>query len=137
MAFPLNMFVASILSAIHLLISFSLRFTQPFQNRFRRYVVLINLIYLVFLAGFSFFLQANIANQGIMIFLNGLMTLYLLLFIPLGFAVILFLSQSLMRADIRPQLLKYILMLFMSAGIIGLILLGYPAFIFTFYGFAP
>ncbi len=137
MSFPLNIFVAGILSAIHLLISFSLRFNRPYQKIFRMYSVLINVIFLVFLAGFSFFLGATASNQGINLFLNGISSLYFLLFFPLSILILVLFRQFIMTADIDPKALKYVLIIFVSIGLIGLLFFGYSIFVYTFYGFAP
>lgn len=137
MSFPLNMFVAGILSAIHLLLSYSLKFNRSHQNIFRMYSVLINMIFLVFLIVFSVFLTITASNQGINLFLNGLSTFYFLLFLPLGILILVLFRKFIMTADIDPRALKYVLIIFAGIGLIGLLFIGYSIFIYTFYGFAP
>lgn len=137
MSFPLNMLVATIFSMIHLLLSFSLKFNQSYQKIFRLYSVLINVIFLVFLAGFSVFLGATASNQGINLFLNGLSSLYFLLILPLSLLMLILFRRITMSADIDPPALKYLLLIFVSLGLIGLVLIGYSIFIYSFYGFAP
>lgn len=137
MSFPLNLFVAGILSAIHLLLSYSLKFKRSYQNIFRMYSVLINVIFLVFLTVFSVFLATTASNEGINLFLNGLSTFYFLLFLPLGILILVLFRKFIMTADIDPRALKYVLIIFAGIGLIGLLFIGYSIFIYTFYGFAP
>lgn len=84
MLFPLNIVVAVVISAIHVLISFGLKLPSKYKKKFRIYSVVVNLIFIVFLLGFSLFFKTSLPNQGINIYFNGLSTLYFLLFIPLG-----------------------------------------------------
>ena len=99
--------------------------------------VLINVIFLVFLTVFSVFLATTASNEGINLFLNGLSSFYFLLFLPLGILILVLFRKFIMTADIDPRALKYVLIIFVSIGLIGLLFIGYSIFIYTFYGFAP
>lgn len=136
MLFPLNIFVAVVISAIHILISASLKLPSKYKKQFRTYSVVVNLIFIVFLLGFSTFFRTSLPNQGVDIYYNGLATLYFLLFIPLGVVLIILFSKLIMNADIHSVFLKYVIIIGAIVVLIGIIALGYTAFILSFYGFA-
>lgn len=137
MQFPLNIVVAVGISAIHVLISFGLKLPSKYKKQFRIYSVVVNLIYIVFLLGFSIFFKTSLPNQGINIYYNGLATLYFLLFIPLGVVLLLLFRKLIMNADIYLVFLKYVIIIGAIVILTGIIVLGYILFILTFYGFAP
>ena len=74
MQFPLNIFVAVVISAIHVLVCFALRLPSKYKKQFRIYSVAVNLIFIVFLLGFSIFFKTSLPTQGINIYYNGLAT---------------------------------------------------------------
>ena len=137
MQFPLNIVVAVVFSAIYVLISFGLKLPSRYKKQFRIYSVVVNLIFIVFLFGFSIFFKTSLPNQGINVYYNGLATLYFLLFIPLGVVLILRFRKLIMNADISLFFLKYVMIIGAIIILTGLIVLGYTLFILTFYGFAP
>ena len=137
MQFPLNIFVAVVISAIHVLVCFALRLPSKYKKQFRIYSVAVNLIFIVFLLGFSIFFKTSLPTQGINIYYNGLATLYFLLFIPLGVVLILLFKKLIMNADIYLIFLKYVIIIGAIVIMIGIIALGYILFMLTFYGFAP
>lgn len=137
MLFPLNIVVAVVISAIHILISFGLKLPSKYKKKLRIYSVVVNLIFIVFLLGFSLFFKTSLPNQGINIYFNGLSTLYFLLFIPLGAVLILLFRKLIMNADIYLVFLKYVIIIGAIVIFTGLITIGYILFILTFYGFAP
>ena len=65
MLFPLNIVVAVVISAIHVLISFGLKLPSKYKKKLRIYSVVVNLIFIVFLLGFSLFFKTSLPNQGI------------------------------------------------------------------------
>ncbi|GAB2500065.1 hypothetical protein GCM10008929_20780 [Alkalibacterium psychrotolerans] len=136
MQFPLNIVVAVVISALHVLISFGLTLPSKYKKEFRIYSVVVNLIFIVFLLGFSIFFKTSLPNQGINIYYNGLATLYFLLFIPLGVILLLLFRKLIMNADIYLVSLKYVILIGTIVILTGIIALGYPLFILTFYGFA-
>ena len=111
MLFPLNIVVAVVISAIHVLISFGLKLPSKYKKKLRIYSVVVNLIFIVFLLGFSLFFKTSLPNQGINIYFNGLSTLYFLLFIPLGAVLILLFRKLIMNADIYLVFLKYVIII--------------------------
>lgn len=137
MQFPLNIIVAVIISAIHILISFGLKLPSKYKKQFRTYSVVVNLIFIIFLLGFSLFFKTSLPNQGVNIYYNSLATLYFLLFIPLGLVLILLFRKLIMNADIYLVFLKYVIIFLAFVVLIGIISLGYILFILNFYGFAP
>ncbi len=137
MQFPLNIIVAVVISTIYVLISFGLKLPSKYNKQFRVYSVVVNLIFIVFLLGFSIFFKISLPNQGINIYYNGLATFYFLLFIPLGIVLILFFRKLIMNADIYLILLKYVIIIGSIVILTGIIAIGYILFILTFYGFAP
>ena len=137
MPFPLNIIVAVAISTIYVLISFVLKLPSKYKKQFRVYSVVVNLIFIVFLLGFSIFFKISLPNQGINIYYNGLATLYFLLFIPLGIVLILFSRKLIMNADIYLILLKYVIIIGSIVILTGIIAIGYILFMLTFYGFAP
>ena len=137
MQFPLNIFVAVVISAIHVLVCFALRLPIKYKKQFRICSVVVNLIFIVFLLGFSLFFKTSLPTQGINIYYNGLATLYFLLFIPLGVVLILLFRKLIMSADIYLVFLKCVIIIVFTAILTGIIALGYILFMLTFYGFAP
>ena len=137
MQFPLNIVVAVVISAIYVLISFGLKLPSKYKKQFRIYSVVVNLIFIVFLLGFSLFFKTSLPNQGINIYYNGLATLYFLLFIPLGVILILLFRKLIMNADIYLVFLKYVIIIGAIAILTGIIAIGHILFMLTFYGFAP
>ncbi len=137
MPFPLNIVVAVIISAIYSLISFGLKLPSKYKTQFRIYSVVINLIFIVFLLGFSLYFKTSLPNQGITIYYNGLATLYFLLFIPLEVVLILLFRKLIMNADIYLVFLKYAIIIGAIVILTSIFALGYALFILTFYGFAP
>lgn len=137
MLFPLNIVVAVVISAIHVLISFGLKLPSKYKKKFRIYSVVVNLIFIVFLLGFSLFFKTSLPNQGINIYFNGLSILYFLLSIPLGVVLILLFRKLIMNADIYLVFLKYVIIIGAIIILTGIIAIGYILFILTFYGFAP
>lgn len=137
MPFPLNIVVAVIISAIYSLISFGLKLPSKYKTQFRIYSVVINLIFIVFLLGFSLYFKISLPNQGITIYYNGLATLYFLLFIPLEVVLILLFRKLIMNADIYLVFLKYAIIIGAIVILTSIFALGYALFILTFYGFAP
>ena len=81
MQFPLNIVVAVVISAINVLISFGIKLSSKYKKQFRIYSVVVNVIFIVFLSGFSIFFKTSLHNQGINIYYDGLAILYFLLFI--------------------------------------------------------
>lgn len=137
MQFPLNIVVAVVISVIHILISFGLKLPSTYKKQFRVYSVVVNLLFIVFLLGFSIFFKTTLPNLGINIYYNGLATMFFLLFIPLGVVLILLFRKLIMNADIYLLFLKYMIIVGAIIILIGIITLGYSLFILTFYGFAP
>lgn len=137
MQFPLNILVAVVISAIHVLVCFTLRLPSKYKKQFRIYSVAVNLIFIVFLLGFSIFFKTSLPTQGINIYYNGLATLYFLLFIPLGVVLILLFKKLIMNADIYLFFLKYVIIIGAIVILTGIFALGYALFILTFYGFGP
>lgn len=137
MQFPLNIVVAVVISATHVLISFGLKLPSKYKKQFRIYSVVVNLIFIVFLLSFSIFFKTSLPNQGINIYYNGLATLYFLLFIPLVVVLILLFRKLTMNADIYLVFLKYVIIIGAIVILTGIIALGYTLFILIFYGFAP
>ena len=128
---------AVIISAIYSLISFGLKLPSKYKTQFRIYSVVINLIFIVFLLGFSLYFKTSLPNQGITIYYNGLATLYFLLFIPLEVVLILLFRKLIMNADIYLVFLKYAIIIGAIVILTSIFALGYALFILTFYGFAP
>ncbi|SEL34177.1 hypothetical protein SAMN04488700_0375 [Carnobacterium iners] len=137
MQFPSNIVVAVIISAVHNLISFNIKLSSKYKKKFRLYSVVVNLIFIAFLLGFSMFFKTSLPNQGINIYYNGLSILYFLLFIPLGVVLILLFKKLIMNADIYLVFLKYVIIIGAIITLTGIIALGYVLSILTFYGFAP
>ncbi|MER2225438.1 MAG: hypothetical protein ABS916_00160 [Carnobacterium sp.] len=137
MQFPLNIVVAVVISAIYVLISFGLKLPSKYKKQFRIYSVVVNLIFIVFLLAFSIFFKTSLPNQGVIIYYNGLATLYFLLFIPLGVILILLFRKLIMNADIYLVFLKYVIIIGAIAILTGIIAIGHILFMLTFYGFAP
>nr|QJS06086.1 hypothetical protein [Carnobacterium sp.] len=137
MQFLSNIVVAVIISAIYILISFNIKLPSKYKKKFRLYSVIVNLIFILFLLGFSIFFKTSLPNQGINIYYNGLATLYFLLFIPLGVVLILLFRKLIMNADIYLVVLKYVIIIGAIVVLTGLVIIGYALFILTFYGFAP
>lgn len=137
MQFPLNIVVAVVISAIYVLISFGLKLPSKYKKQFRIYSVVVNLIFIVFLLGFSIFFKTSLPNQGINIYYDGLATLYFLLFIPLGVVLILLFRKLIMNADIYLVFLKYVIIIIAIVVLTGIIAIGNILFMLTFYGFAP
>ncbi|MDN6731612.1 MAG: hypothetical protein L0L39_05460 [Atopostipes suicloacalis] len=129
--------IAIIISGIHLIISFSLKLAEKYKKSIRIYSVLINLAFLGLLIGFYIFSKTSSANLGIDFYLNALVSLYFLLFLPLELVLLGIFSKWIMKADIYSKFLKYTLIAGNAVLLASLLLLGYPIFILTFYGFAP
>ena len=129
-----NIAVAGIISVIHILLSFTLRLPNKYKSIFRSYSVVANLLFIGFLLSFSTIFTIG---QHIATYYNGLGTLYFLLFVPLGAVLLWLFSSFIMKADIEPVFLKYILIFGALVVMIGSIVMGYALFILTFYGFAP
>lgn len=134
MQFPPNIAVAGIISVLHMFLSFTLRLPNKYKNIFRSYSVVANFIFIGFLIVFSTIFTIS---QHIVTYYNGLGTLYFLLFVPLGVVLLLLFSNLIMKADIEPFFLKYILIFGVLIVTIGSIVMGYALFILIFYGFAP
>lgn len=137
MQFPSNIIVAVVISIICILISFGLKLPIKYKKPFRLYSVVANLVFIVFLLGFSLFFKTSLPNQGISLYYNGLAALYFLLVIPLGVTLILLFRKFVMNADIYLVSLKYVINIGAIVIISGIIALGYILFMLTFYGFAP
>lgn len=137
MQFPLNIIVAVVISIVCVSISFGLKLPNKYKKPFHLYSVVVNLIFIVFLLGFSLFFKTSSPNQGISLYYNGLATLYFLLFIPLGVILILLFRKFVMSTDIYLISLKYVISIGAIVIISGIIALGYILFMLTFYGFAP
>ena len=137
MQFPLNIIVTVVISIVYVSISFGLKLPNKYKKPFHLYSVVVNLIFIVFLLGFSLFFKTSSPNQGISLYYNGLATLYFLLFIPLGVILILLFRKFVMSTDIYLISLKYVISIGAIVIISGIIALGYILFMLTFYGFAP
>ncbi|MER2040377.1 hypothetical protein [Desemzia incerta] len=137
MQFPSNIIVAVVISIICILISFGLKLPIKYKKPFRLYSVVANLVFIVFLLGFSLFFKTSLPNQGISLYYNGLAALYFLLVIPLGVTLILLFRKFVMNVDIYLVSLKYVINIGAIVIISGIIALGYILFMLTFYGFAP
>lgn len=138
MQFLSDFIVAQILSAGHLLISFNLQLSDNYRGKFRMYSVIVNLLFLGSLGAFYLFISGSpLSDQGVNIFFNSLAVFYFILFVPLVIGLSLSVRRSIMKADIYSVVLKYALIIGVVTGMIGIISVGYPLFIFFFYGFAP
>lgn len=137
MQFPLNIAVATIIFAIYILIAFTFKLPSKYKKIFRTYSIAVNLLFIAFLLGFSIFFKNSLPNQGINIYYNGLATLYFLLFVPLIIVLILVMRKSVMNADISSVFLKYMIIIGSIVILTGIVVLGYPLFMVSFYGFAP
>lgn len=136
MQFLPELMVAIIIAAIHLLISFSLKLSDKYKDKFRIYSVTVNLVFIIFLGAFSFS-SLIWSDQGVNIYFNGLSALYFGLTVPLGIALVWRFYKRIIHVDIQPTSLKYIIIIIIFTVLTGLIYLGYSLYIFFFYGFAP
>lgn len=134
MLFSSKGIAAIVLSLVHILISFLVRLPERYKNNFRVYAVAVNLLFIGFLLSFPFLFDLN---HHFGTYYNGLATLYFLLIVPLGAALLWSIRNTIMKADIEPFFLKLILIFGALIVAVGLIVLGYALFILTFYGFAP
>lgn len=131
------LFTALIITVLHILVSFSLKLPERYKNKFRVYSIIINLLFIVFLAGFFIYARSSSPNPGSEFYYNSLATFYILLFVPLGAVLTLLFHKVIMNADIYWAVLKYIINFGVAVVLIGAIVLGYSLFMLTFYGFAP
>ncbi|GEK90305.1 hypothetical protein SAMN04488100_1568 [Alkalibacterium putridalgicola] len=138
MSFPMNVPSALIISAIHILISFNLKFSKKYKNKFRIYSILVNSSFLIFLVGFPMFLYDAISTptEAAGIYFEGLATFYFLLFIPLILAMMLLFRMWLFRSDAFSKTTKYITLTGLALLLVGLGIMGYFPFMLFFYGFS-
>lgn len=138
MRFLPDFIVALIISAIHLLISFNLKLPNKYKSKFRIYSIVVNLLFIASLGVFYLFVSSSpLSDQGVNIYFNSLVGFYITLFIPLAIALTLHLRALIKSADIYPVFLKYVVITGFVTALVGIIYVGYPLFIFFFYGFAP
>lgn len=138
MQFLPNFLVALIISAAHLLISFNLKLPDRYNSKFRLYSIIVNVLFLASLGAFYLFVSGTpLSDQGVNLYFNSLAAFYFTLFVPLAIALGLRLRTLITKADIYSVVLKYVLIIGLVTGLIGIVSVGYPLFIFYFYGFAP
>lgn len=138
MQFLSNFLVALIISAAHLLISFNLKLPDRYKSKFHMYSIIVNLLFVISLGAFYLFISGTtLSDQGVNLYFNSLAAFYFTLFVPLAIALGLRLRTLITKADIYSVVLKYVLIIGLVTGLIGIVSVGYPLFIFFFYGFAP
>ncbi len=137
MLFPLNIIVAGLIAVVHTIISFSLNIPATYKTKFRTCMVLINLIFLLVVGGFSLFSRSSFPNIEIGTYFDVFAALYVLLSFPLMVALIVLLKNWVMKIDSFSLVTRYIVIGTPSIIIISLSIIGYYPFMLAFYGFAP
>ncbi len=138
MQFLPEFIVAIIIAAVHLFISFNLKLPDKYKSKFRMYSLVVNLLFVASLGAFYLFVSSSpLSDQGVNIYFNSLVAVYFTLFVPLAIALGLRLHTLIMSADIYSVFLKYVVIIGFVIVLAGIVSVGYPLFIFFFYGFAP
>lgn len=137
MFFPTNLIVALIIAIVYIFISFKIELPEKYKKKFRIYSIVIHTSFIAFLVIFALFISSTLDNTGLVIFSYGLDLFYVLIALPLLIVLTYLIGKWIIGLKDFSIVIRYIVLFIILTLLIGVTIISYIAFIFTFYGFAP